>query len=82
MMSATFMMGYQNITASVGHYQPVLVFHMSVMGLKMSGTYEVKALFSGDKTNYELISDMTSTLSITQATYDLSDITFEDQRHL
>ncbi len=48
-------------------------------GVKDVGTYEVKALFSGDTKNYELMSDLSSTLTITKATYDLSNITFLDQ---
>ena len=45
------------------------------------GTYVVTAEFSGDTTNYELISDMTATLQITKATYDMSGITFDNQTY-
>ena len=45
------------------------------------GTYVVTAEFSGDTTNYELISDMTATLQITKATYDMSGVTFDNQTY-
>ena len=41
------------------------------------GTYTVTAKFTGDATNYELISDMTATLKINKATYDMSLVTFD-----
>ena len=41
------------------------------------GTYTVIAKFSGDATNYELIDNMTATLVINKATYDMSGISFE-----
>ena len=43
-----------------------------------ANTYEVIAKFSGDSTNYELIDDMTATLTINKATYDMSGISFND----
>ena len=42
------------------------------------GEYEVVAKFSGDAENYEPIDDMTATLVIAKATYDMSAIVFHD----
>ncbi len=41
------------------------------------GTYTVIAKFSGDATNYELIDNLTATLVINKATYDMSGISFD-----
>ena len=42
------------------------------------GEYEVVAKFTGDEKNYEPIGDMTATLVIAKATYDMSKIVFHD----
>ncbi|NCB48064.1 MAG: hypothetical protein EOM55_00315 [Clostridia bacterium] len=41
-----------------------------------AGSYIVKANFSGDTLNYNLISSMTATLTIAKATYTLTDVEF------
>ena len=43
------------------------------------GTYEVTAHFKGDGLNYNPIPDMTATLTIEKATYDMSGVTFKDK---
>lgn len=43
-----------------------------------AGEYEVVAKFTGDEKNYEPIGDMTATLVIAKATYDMSKIVFHD----
>ena len=43
-----------------------------------AGEYTVTASFAGDYDNYNAIADMTATLTIAKADYDMSDITFED----
>ena len=43
------------------------------------GTYEVVAKFTGDSNNYETIADMTATLTINKATYDMSSVKFVDK---
>ena len=43
-----------------------------------AGEYTVTASFTGDYANYNEIDDMTAKLTVTKATYDMSDITFED----
>ena len=42
------------------------------------GEYTVTASFAGDSTNYNAIADMTATLTINKATYDMSAVVFED----
>ncbi len=42
------------------------------------GKVEVTAKFVGDSSNYEAISNMTATLTITKATYDMTGISFKD----
>ena len=42
------------------------------------GEYTVTASFEGDATNYNAIADMTATLTINKATYDMSAIVFEN----
>ena len=44
-----------------------------------AGTYEVTAHFKGDGLNYNPIPDMTATLTIEKATYDMSGVTFKDK---
>ena len=41
-----------------------------------AGEYTIKAQFSGDAKNYEIIPDMVATLTIEKATYNLSNITY------
>ena len=43
-----------------------------------AGTYTVTASFTGDTANYNAIADMTATLTINKATYDMSGISFAD----
>ena len=43
------------------------------------GEYTVTATFTGDAVNYNAIADMTATLTIGKATYDMSGITFADK---
>ena len=43
------------------------------------GTYEVVAKFTGDSNNYKPIADMTATLTINKATYDMSNVEFDDK---
>ena len=42
------------------------------------GEYTITASFAGDATNYKAIADMTATLTINKATYDMSAVVFED----
>ena len=44
-----------------------------------AGEYTVTAKFSGDIKNYELIEDMTATLNIKKATYNMAGIKFENK---
>ena len=46
--------------------------------LTNAGSIEVTASFTGDADNYNAIADMTATLTIEKATYDMSGIKFED----
>lgn len=43
------------------------------------GVYEITAIFSGDYNNYEVISEMKATLTITKARYNLDGIKFVDE---
>ena len=43
------------------------------------GTYTVLAVFSGDSANYNPIANMTATLTINKATYDMSRVVFADK---
>ena len=43
------------------------------------GTYTVLAVFSGDSANYNPIVNMTATLTINKATYDMSKVVFADK---
>lgn len=43
-----------------------------------AGVYTVTAKFVGDPDNYELVDPIVVTLTIKKATYDMSDVTFED----
>ena len=43
------------------------------------GTYTVLAVFSGDGANYNPIANMTATLTINKATYDMSKVVFADK---
>ena len=43
------------------------------------GTYTVLAVFSGDGANYNPIANMTATLTITKASYDMSQVVFADK---
>ena len=43
------------------------------------GTYTVLAVFSGDSANYNSIANMTATLTINKATYDMSRVVFADK---
>ena len=43
-----------------------------------AGNYTVKAVFSGDFEHYETIRNLTATLTIKKATYNLTDIRFDD----
>ena len=43
------------------------------------GTYTVLAVFSGDSANYNSIANMTATLTINKATYDMSKVVFADK---
>ena len=45
-----------------------------------AGEYTVTASFTGDYDNYNVIADKSATLTITKATYDMSGITFADDR--
>ena len=42
------------------------------------GEYTITASFAGDATNYNAIADMTATLTINKATYNMSAVVFED----
>ena len=42
------------------------------------GEYTITASFAGDATNYNAIANMTATLTINKATYDMSAVVFED----
>jgi hypothetical protein len=42
------------------------------------GVYTVTASFAGDATNYNPVADMTATLTINKATYDMSAVVFEN----
>ena len=44
-----------------------------------AGSYRVEARFSGDYVNYNAIAPRQATLNITQATIDVSELTFEDK---
>ncbi len=43
------------------------------------GTYTVLAIFSGDSANYNPIANMTATLTINKASYDMSQVVFADK---
>ena len=43
------------------------------------GTYTVLAVFSGDSANYNSIANMTATLTINKASYDMSQVVFADK---
>ena len=43
------------------------------------GTYTVLAVFSGDSVNYNPIANMTATLTINKASYDMSQVVFTDK---
>ncbi len=43
------------------------------------GTYTVLAVFSGDSANYNPIANMTATLTINKASYDMSQVVFTDK---
>ncbi|MCD8040072.1 MAG: hypothetical protein LUF82_00945, partial [Clostridia bacterium] len=43
-----------------------------------AGEYTVTAIFTGDSANYEAIANMTATLTIEKATYDMSGVTLSD----
>ena len=43
------------------------------------GTYTVLAVFSGDSANYNPIANMTATLTINKASYDMSQVVFADK---
>ena len=73
--SVTYTKNAQSITITGTLPEGVTVTYENNEGTNV-GTYDAVAKFSGDFDNYEAISDMTATLSITKATYDMSGITF------
>ena len=70
--------GTEKILTLGGELPDGVTYALSENTRTEAGAIEVTATFSGDAENYNAIPDMTATLTVAKATYDMSEIIFED----
>ena len=70
--------GTEKILTLGGELPDGVTYSLSENFRTEAGVTEVVASFAGDAENYNAIPDMTATLTVAKATYDMSGITFED----